>query len=87
MSGCLLKVSTDLCLRKCDEGLLVFDKRSGKTSLLNQHGALALRVVSASSLCKETDLRIVLGMDNQRDSLMFDDILSSLENSGLIIRC
>jgi hypothetical protein len=83
----VLKASKYLRIRDCDEGVLVFDESSGKTSLLNHQGALALSALSPEHGVDEAVARLASNMDKEDDSQAFQDLISSLENSGLIVRC
>lgn len=87
-SGCSFRLaSSSLALRDCDEGALLFDERSGKTSLLNQQAAQLLRVLCSGSGQAEKELRVALGMNGEPDAEQFQELVSSLESSGLIVRC
>ena len=85
--GRLLKAAAGLTLRNCDEGVLVFDDNSGKTSLLNQQGASVLRALCTEPCLDEAIARVAFGIlpDNELEGLQ--PLISSLENSGLIVRC
>jgi len=81
----LMQAAVGLTLRTCDEGVLVFDEKSGKTSLLNHQGALLMRAVCCESGVKEAALQAALGMDTERDSAVFQVLIASLRDSGLIV--
>jgi hypothetical protein len=85
-TGRLLRVSADLHLRTCDEGVLVFDGKTGKTSLLNHQGARMLRILDSEHGVDEVAARVALDMDNDSDLPEFQTLISSLQNSGLIVR-
>jgi len=81
-----LQAAGGLTLRTCDEGVLVFDERNGKTSLLNHQGALVLRALCSEPGVKEAALQRALGMDRESDIAVFQALISSLRDSGLIVR-
>jgi hypothetical protein len=83
----LLKTTSRLASRVCDEGVLVFDEKTGKTSLLNHQGALTLSALSPEQGVDETAVRLASGMAKEDDYQAFQALISSLENSGLIVRC
>lgn len=82
-----LKASAALTLRDCDEGVLVFDEKSGKTSLLSHRGGQVLRALCSDHGVDEAAVRVSSGMDQQSDLQEYQALISSLENSGLVIRC
>jgi PqqD family protein of HPr-rel-A system len=87
-SGCLIRLAcSSLLLRDCDEGALVYDEESGKTSLLNEQAGEVLRLLDSAAGQAEKDLRIALGMNDAPDAEPFQTLVSSLESSGLIVRC
>ena len=86
-TGCLLRAAPALVVRKCDEGVLVFDQETGRTSLLNHHGALVLQTASCPEGVPEMHLRLASGMDQDSDTQEFQEMISSLESSGLLVRC
>lgn len=83
----LLQATAGLMLRECDEGVLVFDEKTGKTSLLNHQGALVLRALKAERSIAQAALRFASGMDNNSDDQAFQALITSLENSGLVAPC
>lgn len=83
----LLQAAAGLILRECDEGVLVFDEKTGKTSLLNHQGALVLRALNAERSVPQAALRIASGMKKNIDERTFLALISSLENSGLVVPC
>lgn len=83
----LLQATTGLILRECDEGALVFDEKTGKTSLLNHQGALVLRALNTGRHVTQAALRVASGMDQNSDDQAFLVLISSLENSGLVVPC
>lgn len=83
----LLQATAGLILRECDEGVLVFDEKTGKTSLLNHQGALILRALNAERSVAPVALRLVSGMDKNSDDQAFQALITSLENSGLVVPC
>ncbi len=80
----LLQASAGLTLRACDEGLLVFDEKNGKTSLLNHQGALVLRALCAEPAVRAAQLQGALGMDNESGTVAFQALMASLAQAGLI---
>lgn len=85
--GTGLRQTASLIARECDEGVLVFDEKTGRTSLLNNKGAQVLSALCGKSQIDETALRIASGMTKDSDIEEFQELISSLENSGLVIRC
>jgi len=83
----LLQAAAGLILRECDEGVLVFDEKTGKTSLLNHQGALVLRALNTERSVAQAALRLASGMDKNSDDQAFQVLISSLENSGLVVPC
>lgn len=83
----LLQATAGLILRECDEGVLVFDGKSGKTSLLNHQGARVLRALNTEQSVVQAALRLASGMDNNNDDQAFQALITSLENSGLVVPC
>ncbi|MHB8947789.1 MAG: hypothetical protein ACYC4S_01830 [Rhodoferax sp.] len=79
----LLQAPAGLTLRGCDEGLLVFDE-NGKTSLLNQQGALVLRALCFETGVTAAQLQGALGMDNESGMVEFQALMASLAQAGLI---
>lgn len=86
-TGCLLRAAPALVVRECDEGVLVFDQETGRTSLLNHHGALVLRTACCPEGVSEMNLRLASGMDQASDTQEFEALISSLERCGLLVRC
>lgn len=82
----LLQVSAGLTSRICDEGLLVFDEKNGKTSLLNHQGAVALRVLCAEAGATAAVLQQALGMVDESDRAAFQSLMCSLDEAGFIAR-
>lgn len=82
-----LRKSSPLIVHECDEGVLVFDEMHGKTSLLNHQGALVLNALRTRQGVDEAMVKSVLGMNKEIDDPEFQALITSLENSGLIIRC
>lgn len=78
---------SSFALRECDEGALVYDERSGQTSLLNPQAAQVLRILSSGARHAEYDLRLALALNDESDAQQFQDLLVSLESSGLIAPC
>lgn len=85
--GAGLRQTSSLIVRECDEGVLVFDEKTGRTSLLNHKGALVLNALCGKPQIDETALRIASGMTKDSDIEEFQGLISSLENSGLVARC
>lgn len=83
----MLKTRSPLASRACDEGVLVFDEKTGKTSLLNHQAALVLDALSPEQGVDEEVARLASGMGKEDDNQAFHALISSLENSGLIVRC
>lgn len=81
----LLQATAGLILRQCDEGALVFDEKTGKTSLLNHQGARVLRALSTEQSAAQAALRLASGMDKNSDGQAFQALITSLENSGLVV--
>ena len=79
--------SSSLVIRACDEGALVFDEKSGTTSLLNSPAVQLLHLLSSASGLAESDLRLALGMNEASDAEPFQALLDSLAGSGLIVPC
>lgn len=86
LSDRLLQVSAGLTSRSCDEGVLVFDEKNGKTSLLNHQGALVLRVLCTDAGATEAMLQRALGMADESDRAAFETLLCSLDEAGFIAR-
>lgn len=86
-TGRMLQASANLILRDCDEGLLVFDEKTGKTSLLNHQGALILRALGTARGVDEAIVRRAAGLGGDSDHEEFQSLISSLENSGLVVHC
>lgn len=80
----LLQASAGLTMRSCDEGLLVFDEKNGKTSLLNHQGALVLRALYAEPGIWAATLQEALGMEKESDTVVFQSLIASLAQAGLI---
>lgn len=78
---------TRLSIHKCDEGALVFDAKRGNTSLVSQSGYHLLLTLNDESRMQLTNLKEVLAMPGTTDSQAFEDLITSLEDSGLIERC
>jgi len=81
----LLYAPAGLALRACDEGLLVFDENSGKTSLVNHQGALVLRALCAQPGVRAAQLQGALGMNNESGTAAFQALMDSLAQAGLIV--
>lgn len=80
----LLLASRGLVLRTCDEGVLVFDKKNGKTSLLNHQAGLVLAALSAGNGVEEVVLQRAFSMKNESDIAMFNTVISSLQDAGFV---
>ena len=83
----LLQATAGLMLRECDEGVLVFDEKTGKTSLLNHQGARVLRTLHTERSVAQDTLKLALGLDKNSDDQTFQALITSLENSGLVVSC
>jgi len=76
-----------LCFRSCKDGLLVFDGKSGRTSLVSPRGAMIVQALSSEFAVDEKSLLRILQKDAAFEIAEFDALITSLENSGLITRC
>lgn len=82
----MLLIASGLRLRECDEGCLVFEENSGKTSLLNRQGAEILQTLFSTRHSDDASLRARCSVKNSCNDEQFESLISSLENSGLITR-
>lgn len=73
-----------LAWRRCDEGALVFDEKSGNTSLLNRQGLRLLEILLSKSSVSVEDARMELGLHQANDLAEFDDLIYSLQQAGLV---
>lgn len=80
----LLLASRGLVLRMCDEGVLVFDEKNGKTSLLNHQAGFVLTTLSAGNGVEEAVLQRAFSMKNESDISMFNTVISSLLDAGFV---
>lgn len=80
----LLLASRGLVLRTCDEGVLVFDEKNGKTSLLNHQAGFVLTTLSAGNGVEEAVLQRAFSMKNESDISMFNRVISSLQDAGFV---
>jgi hypothetical protein len=74
----------DLQFRTCDEGLLVYDEKGGRTSLLNPQCARLLRTLCAERGVEESVAFDSVKMDGGTGFADFQALVSSLRCSGLI---
>ena len=80
-----MKTREALAFRSCDEGVLMYDEASGATSLLNQQGSWLLQVLSSEKNIDEVLALAAFDMNEDQKLSELQSLLSSLQNSGLIV--
>ena len=83
----LFKLASSLVLRECDEGLLVYNSRSGNTNLIDQCARRVLQVLDDGKQLSDTELASILDGEAQCDPAAFAATIAALESSGIVSRC
>ena len=78
-----ISLNKHLIVRDCDDGFLVFNTNKGTTSLVANSGVELIQALGLSEVLSHQQALSILGCE--RDD--FGAIISSMEKSGIIVRC